>query len=142
MTLPFHTVLSPLQQSSIKSALVSTYNIIYQIVRQIPKGRVATYGQVADLASLYGKARLVGYALYRVDMSLSDIPWHRVINAKGEISQSPARYGAEYLQRSLLEFEGIKFSSEGKINLREYLWRPPSNLEDALRCPCCSNSRR
>jgi methylated-DNA-protein-cysteine methyltransferase-like protein len=108
---------------------VSTYNIIYQIVRQIPKGRVATYGQVADLANLYGKARLVGYALYCVDMR-SDIPWHRVINAKGEISQSPSRSGADYLQRSLLEQEGIKFSSEGKINLQEYLWRPSLNLED------------
>lgn len=103
--------------------MVSTYNHIYQIVRQIPHGRVATYGQVADLANLYGKARLVGYALYRVDMR-SDVPWHRVINAKGEISQSPSRYGAEYLQRNLLEQEGIKFSPEGKINLREYLWQP------------------
>ena len=109
---------------------MSTYNIIYRIVCQIPKGRVATYGQVADLASLYGKARLVGYALYRVDMRLSDVPWHRVINAKGEISQSPARYGADHLQRSLLEQEGIKFSPEGKINLREYLWRPSLDLED------------
>lgn len=109
---------------------MSTYNIIYQIVRQIPKGKVATYGQVADLANLYGKARLVGYALYRMDMRLSNIPWHRVINAKGEISQSPARYGGDYLQRSLLELEGIKFSSEGKINLREYLWRPSLSLED------------
>lgn len=108
---------------------MSTYNIIYQIVHQIPKGRVATYGQAADLANLYGKARLVGYALYCVDMR-SDIPWHRVINAKGEISQSPSRAGADYLQRSLLELEGIKFSSEGKINLQEYLWRPSLNLED------------
>ncbi|MGH7997866.1 MAG: MGMT family protein, partial [Brasilonema sp.] len=46
--------------NSIESAPVSTYNVIYQIVRQIPKGKVATYGQVADLANLYGKARLVG----------------------------------------------------------------------------------
>lgn len=52
---------------------MSTYNIIYQIVRQIPQGRVATYEQVASLANLYGKARLVGYALYYVDMR-SDIP--------------------------------------------------------------------
>lgn len=106
---------------------MSTYNIIYQIVRQIPKGKVATYGQVADLANLYGKARLVGYALYRVDIYLSDVPWHRVINAKGEISQSTSRFGADYLQRSLLEQEGIIFSPQGKINLREYLWRPSLN---------------
>jgi methylated-DNA-protein-cysteine methyltransferase related protein len=115
--------------NSIESALVSTYNVIYQIVRQIPKGRVATYGQVADLANLYGKARLVGYALYRLDISLSDVPWHRVVNAKGEISQSP-RYGGDNLQRSLLQQEGIKFSPEGKINLRECLWKPSLNLTD------------
>lgn len=108
---------------------VSTYSSIYQIVRQIPHGKVATYGQVADLASLYGKARLVGYALYRVDI-LSDIPWHRVINAQGEISQSPARYGADALQRSRLEQEGIEFSPEEKVNLRKYLWRPSLNSED------------
>ncbi len=103
---------------------MSAYDKIYVIVRQIPEGQLATYGQVADLANLYGKARLVGYALYRVDMSSSDIPWHRVINAKGEISYSTKRYGADYLQRTLLELEGIKFSSAGKINLRDYLWQP------------------
>ena len=72
---------------------MSAYDKIYAIVRQIPEGKIATYGQVADLANLYGRARLVGYALYRVDMRSSDIPWHRVINAKGEISQSPWRHG-------------------------------------------------
>ena len=97
-------------------------------MRQIPKGKVATYGQVADLANLYGKARLVGYALYRVDTSLADVPWHRVINAKGEISYSSRRHGADYLQRTLLEQEGIIFSPEGKINLREYLWLPLATI--------------
>ena len=61
---------------------VSLYDKIYDIVRQIPVGKVATYGQVAELANLAGKARLVGYALYRVDIQSSDIPWHRVINAQ------------------------------------------------------------
>jgi methylated-DNA-protein-cysteine methyltransferase related protein len=103
---------------------VNSYNAIYQVVRQIPRGKVATYGQVADLAQLYGKARLVGYALYRVDLD-SDIPWHRVINAKGEISYSHFRHGGDEQQRSLLEEEGIKFTAEGKINLKEYLWRSP-----------------
>ncbi|HEY9861491.1 MAG TPA: MGMT family protein [Candidatus Obscuribacterales bacterium] len=102
---------------------MSAYNRIYAIVRQIPTGKVATYGQVAELAELYGKARLVGYALYRVDKD-SDIPWHRVINAKGEVSESSLRLGSDHVQRSLLEAEGIQFSPEGKIDLREYLWRP------------------
>jgi methylated-DNA-protein-cysteine methyltransferase related protein len=103
---------------------MSAYDTIYAIVRQIPKGRVATYGQVAELAQLYGQARLVGYALFRVSASASEIPWHRVINAKGEISYSSLRLGADYLQRSLLEDEGIEFSQNGKVNLRRYQWQP------------------
>ena len=93
-------------------------------MKQIPLGQVATYGQVAELANLAGKARLVGYALFQVDLPTSDIPWHRVINAKGEISYSPLRRGADYLQRSILEQEGIEFNPEGKVNLRAYRWRP------------------
>lgn len=103
---------------------MSAYDDIYAIARQIPQGRVATYGQVAALANLAGKARLVGYALYRVDLQATDIPWHRVINAKGEISHSSLRQGTDYLQRVLLEREGIQFSPAGKIDLRQYQWQP------------------
>lgn len=102
---------------------MSSYDAIYAVVRQIPPGKVATYGQVAELANLAGQARLVGYALYRVTHEL-EVPWHRVINAKGEISESPFRHGDDHLQRSLLEQEGICFSAEGKINLRQYRWQP------------------
>ncbi len=108
------------------SAQPNIYDRIYDYVRQIPEGKIATYGQIADMASLFGKARLVGYALFRVDPQTSDIPWHRVVNAKGEISQSPFRNGGDYLQRSLLEQEGIEFSTTGKINLSEYRWHPIS----------------
>jgi methylated-DNA-protein-cysteine methyltransferase related protein len=66
----------------------SAYQKIYDVVRLIPIGKVATYGQIADLAGLYGKARLVGYALFQVELE-SDVPWQRVVNAKGEISYSP-----------------------------------------------------
>ena len=102
----------------------TTYDRVYEIVRQIPRGLVATYGQIAELSNLAGKARVGGYALYRVDMKISDIPWQRVVNAKGEVSLSPLRYGTDYLQRSLLESEGIIFSDAGKIDLRKYLWQP------------------
>jgi methylated-DNA-protein-cysteine methyltransferase-like protein len=101
---------------------MSSHTTIYAVVRQIPYGKVATYGQVAELAGLFGQARLVGYALYRV-ASDSDIPWHRVINAKGQVSESSMRYGSDHLQRSLLEQEGIVFDRNGKISLREYLWK-------------------
>jgi methylated-DNA-protein-cysteine methyltransferase-like protein len=103
---------------------VSTYDEIYAIVRQIPYGCVATYGQVAELAKLYGQARLVGYALFKVNTTPSEIPWHRVVNAKGEISYSSLRLGGDYLQRSLLESEGIEFNLNGKINLSRYRWNP------------------
>jgi len=101
---------------------MSAYNAIYAIVQQIPYGQVATYGQIAELANLPGRARLVGYALFRVAPEM-DIPWHRVVNAKGEISESPVRYGSDHLQRSLLEAEDIQFSLEGRINLRTYRWQ-------------------
>ncbi|MGK7943905.1 MAG: MGMT family protein [Microcystaceae cyanobacterium] len=102
---------------------MNTYHKIYQIVCQIPAGKVATYGQIANLAQLSNKARLVGYALYRVDRQSSEIPWHRVVNSKGTISYSSLRNGTDYLQRSLLEQEGIIFDTKGKINLHQYQWK-------------------
>ncbi|MBD3881529.1 methylated-DNA--[protein]-cysteine S-methyltransferase [Phormidium tenue FACHB-886] len=101
---------------------MSAYDAIYKIVRQIPYGKVATYGQVAELANLPGQARLVGYALYQIHAQIEDVPWHRVINAKGEISYSPFRQGADDLQRSLLEQEGIQFNASGKISFKDYRW--------------------
>jgi len=103
---------------------VLTYERIYAVVRRIPVGQVATYGQVAELAGLVGKPRLVGYALYRVDMATSDIPWHRVINAKGEVSHSPVRQGTDYRQRAMLEAEGVQFDGRGKVALAVYRWQP------------------
>jgi methylated-DNA-protein-cysteine methyltransferase-like protein len=99
----------------------TTYDLIYAVVRKIPFGHVATYGQVAELAGLMGKPRVVGYALYRVTEA-DEIPWHRVINAKGEVSRSPYRNGTDYLQQSLLEDEGIEFDATGKLDLERYRW--------------------
>ena len=106
---------------------MTTYDRIYAIVRQIPPGQVATYGQVAELAGLIGKPRLVGYALYRVDMA-DDIPWQRVINAKGEVSHSVLRNGTDYLQRAILEEEGIEFNAKGRVDLKRYRWQPSVEL--------------
>ncbi|MEL7079144.1 MAG: methylated-DNA--[protein]-cysteine S-methyltransferase [Cyanobacteria bacterium J06631_6] len=100
---------------------MSNYDRIYETVRQIPYGKVATYGQIADLTGIYGKARLVGYALFRVQIA-DDIPWHRVINSQGEISYSFKRQGGDYLQKVLLEEEGIEFKANGKIDLNKYRW--------------------
>ncbi|NJM76583.1 MAG: methyltransferase, partial [Acaryochloridaceae cyanobacterium RU_4_10] len=75
---------------------------------------------------LYGHARQVGYALFRVPPD-SDIPWHRVINAQGTISRSPLRQGGDDLQRILLEQEGIVFDAQDRVNLKRYRWSPPAN---------------
>lgn len=107
---------------------MSAYEVIYAVVRQIPAGYVATYGQVAAIAHLPGQARLVGYALYRVAPEAVDIPWHRVVNAKGEISYASQRHGNDYVQRSRLEAEGIKFSDAGKIDLHRYRWQMPPDV--------------
>ncbi len=102
---------------------MSAYPQIYAVVRLIPRGRVATYGQIATLSGLPGHARQVGYALFRVAPE-ADVPWQRVVNSRGEVSYSTLRHGSDDLQRALLETEGVQFSTTGRIDLRRYLWQP------------------
>ena len=109
---------------------MSCYPKIYEVVKLIPYGKVATYGQVADLAGLIGKPRVVGYALFRVTTS-ADIPWHRVVNAKGEVSRSSLRDGNDDLQQLRLQEEGIVFK-KGKLDLKKYRWKPDFTLLDPL----------
>jgi len=99
----------------------SNYQKIYDVVRQIPRGKVATYGQVARLAGLGGHARQVGYALHNLPEN-SGIPWQRVINAKGQISFPPDSLHW-HLQRALLEAEEIRFDENDKISLARYRWK-------------------
>jgi len=94
---------------------------IYAVVRRIPRGRVATYGQVAKLAGLPGHARQVGYALHALPGD-SSVPWHRVINAGGGVSRR-ADPGWDELQRQCLEREGVRFEA-GRVQLQRYRWRP------------------
>lgn len=98
------------------------YARIYAVVRRIPRGRVATYGQVAALAGLAGHARQVGYALH----SLADgsgVPWQRVINHRGEVSLRAEPF-YEPLQRALLEAEGVVFDRRGRVDLERFRWEP------------------
>lgn len=99
------------------------YPRIYAVVRRVPKGRVATYGQVAALAGLPGHARQVGYALHA--SAGDDVPWHRVINGKGEISRR-SEPGPEPLQRVMLEDEGVVFDTRGRVDLKRFQWNPDS----------------
>ncbi|HVU52596.1 MAG TPA: MGMT family protein [Polyangia bacterium] len=98
------------------------YARIYAVVRRVPRGRVATYGQIAALARLPRHARLVGHALHVLPPG-SDVPWHRVVNAKGEVSPRANALGHEDLQAQLLRREGVRFD-RGAIALDRFQWRP------------------
>ena len=95
---------------------------ICAVIRRIPSGWVATYGQVAAMAGMPRRARLVGRVLQHLD-STTKIPWHRVVNAKGEVSFSLSRNGGDILQRRLLEKEGIKFDARNRLDLERTRWR-------------------
>jgi len=98
------------------------YRAIYAVVSHIPRGCVATYGQVARLAGLPGHARLVGYALNSL-ADKSAVPWHRVVNAAGGISARSDGGPADMIQRLRLEDENVRFNEHGRISLDRYQWR-------------------
>jgi methylated-DNA-protein-cysteine methyltransferase related protein len=100
---------------------LSAYEKIWQTVSRIPHGRVATYGQIARLAGLGKRARMVGYALHRTPDDCV-IPWHRVINAQGRISFPPDS-DQHQRQRDRLVAEDIPFAA-GRVDLERYRWRP------------------
>ena len=102
-----------------------THARIYAVVRRIPRGRVATYGQIAALAGLRGQARLVGYALHALPAG-SRVPWQRVINAQGMVSVRRSGAGSELNQRLRLEREGVRFDQRGRVALERYRWEPVS----------------
>lgn len=97
---------------------MGVFEKIYDVVQTIPKGRVATYGQVALLAGNPRWARVVGYALH-VNPRPGEIPCHRVVNREGRVADAFAFGGGE-TQRALLEKEGVIFESDGRIDLKKY----------------------
>ena len=97
---------------------MNTFEKIYEVVKSIPKGKVATYGQVALLAGNPRWARVVGYALH-VNPYPGIIPCHRVVNREGKVAPGFA-FGGEGVQRQLLESEGIVFETDGRIDLEKY----------------------
>jgi methylated-DNA-protein-cysteine methyltransferase-like protein len=109
-------------------------NHVWEIVRQIPPGKVATYGQIAALVpALHGLSpqshrafgpRWVGGAMAACP---ENVPWHRVINAQGKIS---VRGGSENVQRQLLEAEGVMFDSRDRINLCIFGWTGSQNSKE------------
>lgn len=99
---------------------MTSHQAILAVVRRIPKGRVATYGLVAELAGYARQPRLTGYALRHADDS---VPWHRVVNAAGMISPR-ADPDSLLRQEVLLEAEGVEFDHHHRIDLQRFLWRP------------------
>lgn len=99
-----------------------SYARIYAVVKKIPRGRVATYGQIAALAGMPRHARQVGYALHAL-AEHAHVPWQRVINGKGEIS--PRTWSENHLlQRILLEDEGVEFDHHDRVSLARFRWAP------------------
>ncbi len=102
---------------------MTVFERIYNVVSKIPRGKVATYGQVALLAGNPRWARVVGYALHQ-NPDPAAIPCHRVVNRDGRVAPGFA-FGGEGEQRRLLEAEGVTFTCDGMVNLKLHQWKTP-----------------
>ena len=102
---------------------MSGWERVHRVVRRIPAGRVASYGLIARLAGMPRAARQVGYALHALPVD-SAVPWHRVVNAAGRISERGSASEIALLQRARLEAEGVEFDGRGQIDLERFGWRP------------------
>ena len=99
---------------------MNTFERIYEIVKQIPTSKVATYGQVAAMAGNPRWSRVVGYALH-VNPDADHIPCFRVVNRKGECSGSFA-FGGPDAQKRLLEQDGVTFAIDGRVDMQKHQW--------------------
>ena len=107
------------------------YDLIYSLVKEIPAGKVATYGQIGRIVGC--GPRVVGYAMAATPAA-SPVPWHRVINSQGSIS-ARRQGGGEVRQRKLLEDEGLSFDRRGRIDLGEAGWPGPGRAWLAAHHP-------
>jgi methylated-DNA-protein-cysteine methyltransferase-like protein len=103
---------------------------VWRMVAQIPPGRLATYGQIAELIGAWGCARQVGWALRRLPLPAT-IPWQRVVNGRGRIAMTPSREGSDWIQRQLLLAEGIPVQADGRLPLARYRWRPDASCGES-----------
>jgi len=117
----------------------SRHSAIYRVVSRIPRGCVATYGQVARLAGLPRRARFVGYALGALP-DRSHVPWYRVVNAQGRVSPRADGGPAADMQRLRLEAEGVGFDRDGRIPLEIFQWHPEPDFLDGPGPPPTSES--
>ena len=106
---------------------ISFFEQIYQVAQRIPRGKAATYGQIARLLGQPRAARTVGWALHSLPEE-KDVPWQRVINSRGMVSLGTDRHGAT-VQGALLEGEGVVFDEQGRVDLEVYGWNGLALLE-------------
>lgn len=109
---------APVDETADRSDL---YERIYAVVREIPAGRIASYGQIARIVGC--GPRVVGYAMAALP-SGNDVPWHRVVNSEGRVSARKG--GGEARQKRLLRAEGHLFDKRGRLDLEQAGWRGPS----------------
>ena len=115
------------------------YPRIYETVLRIPRGRVATYGQVAAVAGIPHAPRVAGYALHALPPG-SPVPWHRVVAAGGRLSLGKLDPSGALTQRLRLEHEGVRFDGRGCVDMERHTWRPRSSA--ASTAPRAKATRR
>lgn len=103
------------------------YDLVYEVTRQIPRGRVSTYGAIADYLAL-GSARMVGWALNKSFLS-GGVPAHRVVNRKGELS-GRNHFPAPTMMEELLEAEGVRVENHRVCNFEKHFWHPAGEEEN------------
>ncbi len=113
-----------------KPGLPPFNELVYALVSAIPRGHVLSYGRVAQLLGVPNGAREVGWALSGLSARREpEVPWHRVVNAQGQVSIKGSP-GAAFEQRQRLEAEGIEFDDHDRLDMARYLWRPtPPEVE-------------
>lgn len=112
------------------SRAATAYDRIYAVVRRVPPGKVTTYGAVARLAGLPGRARQVGYALAALRDGTS-VPWHRVVNTQGKLSLVRAGSPSGVTQRLRLTGEGVRVDARDRVSLARYGWKLESRSSRA-----------
>ncbi len=104
----------------------SYFDLVFEVTRHIPRGRVSTYGAIADYLAL-GSARMVGWALNKAALG-ENVPAHRVVNRKGELS-GRNHWSPPSLMQELLEKEGVEVVNDKVVNLKKYLWIPADEMD-------------
>lgn len=101
---------------------MSYFDKVYEVTKQIPRGRVSTYGAIADYLAL-GSARMVGWALNKCHSADEPIPAHRVVNRKGELS-GRAMFPSPTMMEELLENEGVRVTNDKVVDFKTLFWHP------------------